>query len=40
LAIDTQFALVAADHPQSRVVATESVPEPPASGNVDGELLT
>ena len=38
--MDTQLAFAAADHPQSRVVVTDNDPDPPASGNVDGELLT
>src|SRR5882757_685820 len=36
---DTQVALVAADHPQSRVVVTEREPVPPASGNDDAVVL-
>jgi hypothetical protein len=31
LVIATQLALVLADHAQSRVAATESVPDPPAA---------
>jgi hypothetical protein len=34
------LAFAAADQPQSRVALTDSDPDPPASGNVDGVLLT
>jgi hypothetical protein len=40
LASDTQFALVVADHPQSRVVVMASDPEPPASVKLVEGLLT
>ena len=39
LASETHPAFAAADHPQSRVAATDSVPAPPASVNVVAELL-
>ena len=40
LASVTQLAVLAADHPQSRVVVIATEPEPPASVNEDALLAT